>query len=251
MIKTIVVEDEPAVRKEIEWLLSQQGDIELLGTASSVTAAIGLLAESSPQLVLMDVQLIGGTAFDILAKLKSIPFRIIFITAYDHFALRAIKYGAVDYLLKPLDEDELRVALEKVRAGGGVDVTAQDQQLEVVQARAGQVAESLDDQLVLPTMEYIQMLQLKDIVYCKSEGSYTNFFLQDGRTIMVSKALKYYDELLPGRWFLRPHQSYLVNRLCIDRFLKNHAIVLKNKVEIPVSVRRREYVMQHLFQNRP
>lgn len=250
MIKTIIIEDEPAVRKEIEWLVRQEKDLELLGTASSVQGALGLISETNPQLALMDVQLIGGTAFDILARLKDISFRIIFITAYNHFAVKAIKYGALDYLLKPLDEEELHAALERVRADGTDNLQAQQQQLDIVQAQAGQTGGSLEDQLVLHTMEFIQMLQLKDIMYCRSEGSYTNFFLQDGRQIMVSKPLKYYDELLPEQWFLRPHQSYLVNRMCVDRFMKNGSIVLKNHVEIPVSVRRKDYVLQHLVQPR-
>ncbi|GAA0565370.1 LytR/AlgR family response regulator transcription factor [Chitinophaga japonensis] len=249
MIKTIVIEDEPAVRKEIEWLVNREKDLDLLGSAAGVHSALGLIGETAPQLALMDVQLADGTAFDILAKLKEIPFRIIFITAYNHFAVKAIKYGALDYLLKPLDEEELRAALEKVRAEGVGNLEAQQQQLDIVRAYTGQKEESLEDQLVLHTMEYIQLLQLKDIMYCRSEGSYTNFFLHDGRKVMVSRPLKYYDDLLPEKWFLRPHQSYLVNRLCIDRFMKSGAIVLKNKTEIPVSVRRRDYVLQQLVRN--
>lgn len=249
MIKTIIIEDEPAVRKEIEWLVNQEKDLDLLGSAAGVREALGLIGETDPQLALMDVQLTDGTAFDILSRLKEIPFRVIFITAYNHFAVKAIKYGAVDYLLKPLDEEELCAALDKVRAEGVDNLQAQQQQLDIVQAYTGKKEESLDDQLVLHTMEYIQMLQLKDIIYCRSEGSYTNFFLIDGRKVMVSKPLKYYDELLPEKWFLRPHQSYLVNRLCIDRFMKSGSIILKNQVEIPVSVRRKDYVLQRLVQN--
>lgn len=246
MIRTLIIEDEPAVRKEIEWLLKQQTQFMLIGTAMSVSESLILIKATNPELILMDIQLNDGTAFDILNQLEEITFKIIFITAYNHFAVRAIKFGALDYLLKPLDELEFALALNKVFAEGTLDLTLQRQQISMLKLHSGGGESNLESRIVLHTLEYLMILQLKEIIYCQSEGGYTNFFLLDDRRIMTSKPLKFYHDLLPQKWFLRPHQSYLVNISFIDRFLKSGTIVLKNKVEIPVSSRRKDSVLHHI-----
>lgn len=247
MIKTIIIEDEPAILKEIEWLVDKEEDVEVIGNAGTVFGAMELLRKEQPDLVLMDIQLTDGTVFDVLKSLKDINFQIIFITAYNHFAIKAIKFGALDYLLKPLDENELQSALEKVREKQ-FDQSQQQQQLKIANQQIEKEELGLDDQIVLHTIEYLQVLQLKEIIYLKSEGSYTNFVLTGNRKIMVSKPLKYYQDLLPEKWFLRPHQSYLVNTTCIDRYIKTGYIILKDTTQIPVSVRKKEAVVAHLTQ---
>ncbi|ATL49936.1 DNA-binding response regulator [Chitinophaga caeni] len=247
MIKTIIIEDEPAIQKEIEWLVNQEEDLELVGTAGTVFSATELIRTQQPDLALMDIQLTDGTIFDVLQQLDDIPFQVIFITAYNHYAIKAIKLGALDYLLKPLDEKELQEALGKVRAKN-FDPSTQQQQISVAESRLKNEMLSLEDPMVLHTLEYLQVLQLKEIIYLKSEGSYTNFILTGNRKIMVSKPLKYYQDLLPERWFLRPHQSYLVNTTLIDRYIKTGYIILKDKTQIPVSVRKKEAVVQQLTQ---
>lgn len=247
MIKTIIIEDEPAILKEIEWLVDKEEDVEVIGNAGTVFGAMELLRKEQPDLVLMDIQLTDGTVFDVLKSLKDINFQIIFITAYNHFAIKAIKFGALDYLLKPLDENELQSALEKVREKQ-FDQSQQQQQLKIANQQIEKEELGLDDQIVLHTIEYLQVLQLKEIIFLKSEGSYTNFVLTGNRKIMVSKPLKYYQDLLPEKWFLRPHQSYLVNTTCIDRYIKTGYIILKDTTQIPVSVRKKEAVVAHLTQ---
>ncbi|MCE7055201.1 LytTR family DNA-binding domain-containing protein [Algoriphagus sp. AGSA1] len=246
MIRTLIIEDEPAIRKEIEWLIGKEEDLELCGSAANVATALELITRANPELVLMDIQLTDGTAFDVLGKMERIPFHIVFITAYDHYAIKAIKYGALDYLLKPLDETELQAALGKARREH-LDETIQQQQVKIARSQLEKNELDLKDQIVLHTMEYLQLLQLKEIIYCKSEGSYTTFILTDKREIMVSKPLKHYHELLPEKWFLRPHQSYLINTLYIDRYVKTGYILLKDKTSIPVSVRKKEVVLQKLM----
>lgn len=245
MLQTIIIEDEPAIRKEIEWLVNKEEDLELTGTSGTVFGAIEVIRKQNPDLVLMDIQLTDGTAFDVLQGLDSIPFQVIFITAYNHYAIKAIKFGALDYLLKPLDEKELQTALTKVR-GKNFDQTVQQQQISVSSSQFKNEELGLEDQIVLHTMEYLQVLQLKEIIYLKSEGSYTNFVLTDNRKIMVSKPLKHYQDLLPEKWFLRSHQSFLINTTFIDRYIKTGYIILKDKTQIPVSVRKKELVVQKL-----
>ncbi|WP_316807384.1 LytTR family DNA-binding domain-containing protein [Pedobacter agri] len=246
MIRTLIIEDEPAIRKEIEWLLQKETQFNLIGFATSVAESLVLIRATKPELILMDIQLTDGTAFDILDQLEEIPFRIIFITAYNHFAVKAIKFGALDYLLKPLDDAEFKSALSKIITDDENHLAQQKQQISILKSQSGHGESDLDSRIVLHTLEFLQVLQLREIIYCQSEGGYTNFFLTEGRRIMISKPLKFYDELLPEKWFLRPHQSYLVNVLYVDKFLKSGTIVLKDRTEIPVSGRRKDYILQHI-----
>lgn len=246
MIRTVVIEDEPVIRKEIEWLINKEKDLVLMGAAGSVADALELISKCKPDLVLMDIQLVGGTAFDVLQKLDSISFQVIFITAYNHYAIKAIKFGALDYLLKPLDENELHAALAKIREHH-FNETIQHRRIMVTNDLLKKEELGLEDQIVLHTMEYLQILQLKEILYCKGEGSYTNFILTENRKIMVSKPLKYYQDLLPEKWFLRPHQSFLVNTVFLDKYIKTGYIILKDQTQIPVSVRKKEAVIQKLI----
>lgn len=246
MIRTVVIEDEPVILKEIEWLLNKEKDLVLMGTAASVADALKLISTCKPDLVLMDIQLVGGTAFDVLQKLDTFSFQVIFITAYNHYAIKAIKFGALDYLLKPLDENELHAALAKIREHH-FNETIQHRRIMVTNDLLKKEELGLEDQIVLHTMEYLQILQLKEILYCKGEGSYTNFILTENRKIMVSKPLKYYQDLLPEKWFLRPHQSFLVNTVFLDKYIKTGYIILKDQTQIPVSVRKKEAVIQKLI----
>lgn len=244
MIDTIIIEDEPAVRREIEWLIKQEPDFTLVGTATSVASALKLIQTAKPKLVLMDIQLTDGVAFDILDQLEEVNFRVIFITAYNHFAIKAIKYGALDYLLKPLDEAELKTVLKKIVTENNASFE-QKQQLAIAKSQ-GNTESNLETRIVLHTQEFLQVLQLKEILYCQSDGSYTTFYRTDGQKLMVSKPLKYFDELLPDLFFLRPHQSYLVNISYVDKFLKSGLLILKDGTEIPVSGRRKEYIIQRI-----
>lgn len=244
MIDTIIIEDEPAVRREIEWLIKQEPDFTLVGTATSVSSALKLIQAAKPKLVLMDIQLTDGVAFDILDQLEEVNFRVIFITAYNHFAIKAIKYGALDYLLKPLDDAELKTVLKKIVTENNASFE-QKQQLAIAKSQ-GNTESNLETRIVLHTQEFLQVLQLKEILYCQSDGSYTTFYRTDGQKLMVSKPLKYFDELLPDLFFLRPHQSYLVNISYVDKFLKSGLLILKDGTEIPVSGRRKEYIIQRI-----
>ena len=247
-MRTLIIEDEPAVLKELEWLVKQEKQFNLLGTATNVNDALVLIKATGPELILMDIQLTDGTAFDILNQLNQIPFKIIFITAYNHFAVKAIKYGALDYLLKPLDDMELKAVLHRIITENTNGNLHLEEQLAILKNTVDGKENDLESRIVLHTLEFLQVLQLKEILYCQSEGGYTTFFLTEGRKLMISKPLKFYDELLPEKWFLRPHQSYLVNILYVDKFLKVGTIVMKDKTEIPVASRRRDYIIQHINQ---
>ncbi|WP_398455758.1 LytR/AlgR family response regulator transcription factor [Sphingobacterium thalpophilum] len=244
MITVAMIEDEPAIRKEIAYLLEQEKDIEVVGWADSVTTAIKLMEEKQPNIALMDIQLRDGTAFDLLRKLTSIPQNVIFITAYNHYAIKAIKYGALDYLLKPIDQDELKEALQRYRRRSENNPQWMRQ---LSMANSAMHGVELPDNIALTSIHQVRIVAVHDILYCKGDGPYTFFFLNDGTKELISKPLKYYEELLPSPYFLRTHQSYLVNRKYITGVNRSEYIVLKNKEEIPISSRRKNVILNQLF----
>jgi len=244
MITVAIIEDEPAIRREISYLIQQEAHTDLVGWSDSVQGAIALIEEKQPDVILMDIQLRDGTAFDLLNRLNGIPQNIIFITAYNQFAINAIKYGALDYLLKPIDQAELQEALARYRRRSDNNPQWM-QQLSLVRdsMRIGELPESI----ALNSVHHVRIVSVHDIMYCKGDGPYTSFFLNDGTQVLIAKPLKYYEELLPAPHFLRSHQSYLVNRRFISGVNRSACIVLKNKEEIPVSVRRRTSILAQIL----
>ncbi|NML24096.1 response regulator transcription factor [Pseudoflavitalea sp. G-6-1-2] len=240
MIRVMVIDDEPAIRKDMELLMKRQTGFIVVGSCGSVQEARTIIPATQPDLLLLDIELSDGTGFDILQTLDN-PCKIIFITAYHDYAIRAIKYGALDYLLKPVDEEELNEALDKVRKA--ISAVPQPDQLAI--ARQSLQQGGLQNRIVLRSQQYLQIVCFDEIVYCQSDAGYTTFFLTENRKIVVSKSIKEYEELLPA-YFMRPHQSYLVNHHFIDRYHKDGYLVLRQGTEIPVSTRRKDYVIEYL-----
>ncbi|TJZ61503.1 response regulator transcription factor [Sphingobacterium olei] len=243
MIKIAIIEDEPAVRKEISYLVQQEEDVELIGWSDNVSSAIQLIEQNKLDIVLMDIQLRDGTAFDILNKLQHIPQNIIFVTAYNHFAIKAIKYGALDYLLKPIDQIELKEAIDRYRRRRENNPQWM-QQLSLAKHSMG--SNDIPESIALHSVNNIRIIAVSDIMYCKGDGPYTNFFLQNGTKELASKPLKYFEELLPMPYFLRTHQSYLVHRRYISGVQHAEFLVLQNKEEIPISLRRKNFILEQL-----
>jgi two-component system LytT family response regulator len=242
-LKTLIIEDEPAIRKELEWLVSQEKSLQLEGTAHSVERALQVIKEINPHLILMDIQLTDGTAFDILNQLEEPAFHVIFITAFDHFAIKAIKFGALDYLLKPIDNEEFAATIQKLNNKKDTDYS---DQIAIAKEQNEKKAISMTATLCITSVDCLQMIRLGDITYLSGEGSYTQFHLENNKKVTASKPLKYYEDLLPAEFFLRTHQSYVVNKNYVDKYLKTGVLVMKDFSEIPVALRRREYVQDQL-----
>jgi two-component system, LytTR family, response regulator len=244
-LKIIIIEDEPSICKEIEWLVAQQNVLELAGVAHSVMEAVPLIKASNPNLVLMDIQLTDGTAFDILNQIGDINFQIIFITAYNHFAIKAIKYGALDYLLKPIDEAEFSLAIQ--RASKENNPLLYNSQLNLVKDIASQKQIDLNTQICIASSDYLQLVKIGDIMLCRSEGAYTEVFTQNQKKIVATKSLKHYEDILPTQWFVRTHQSYIINKLFVDKIHKSGIIMMQNGQEVPVASRRKDMVIEQLI----
>ncbi|WP_047245767.1 LytR/AlgR family response regulator transcription factor [Maribacter thermophilus] len=242
MIEAIIVEDEFNALNTLDKLIKYtQKDIEVVAKIDNVEDAISFLKKRTPDLVFLDIELIGGNAFQILEALDSIAFKLIFITAYDEFAIKAIKFDTIDYLLKPIDSDELSACLDRFR-----EVFKKEQ---VYKSALDKVAEINDKEiqktLLIKTADAQYFLQIKDIVRCQSDGAYTVFHTVD-KKIMSARNLKYYENILSEHTFVRVHQSHLVNIKYIKTIGSNNTVCLTNDEKIPVATRKKSYLKQVL-----
>lgn len=236
--KIIIVDDEAACRAIIRRFLAMQGpDVQILGEASSVGEGEQLLREKKPDLLLLDVQMEDGTGFDLLDRFPKLTFNVVFTTAHDDFAIRAFRYHAIDYLLKPVDPDELATAIRKAREHQDLK-TFQGQIAELVRT----AADKIFDRITLPTGEGPVFARTNDLVRMETYGNYTFVYLAGGERHLVSRNLKEFEEILPHPEFFRIHQSHLVNTAFVKKFLKEDGgyAVLQDGAKVPVSRRRKD-----------
>lgn len=239
-LKILIVDDEQPVRDMLEKVVAEYCDgVEVCGTAENVKQGIKQIQTLKPDILFLDINLPDGSGFDLLQGLESAPPKTIFITAYDDYAIQAFRISAVDYILKPINIDELVSAVEKCKEQAERE-TLGDKLKILVQ----NLDESKNDEkkLVLKTQESIYIVKVSDIVRCESDHNYTEFYLQNGEKLLVSKTLKEYDSLLSGYGFFRTHQSHLINLNCIARFDKADGgeLILTDNSRVPVAVRKRE-----------
>ncbi|MFK8007934.1 MAG: LytR/AlgR family response regulator transcription factor [Saprospiraceae bacterium] len=238
-----IVDDVAQARATLkEDLANYCPDIEIIGEADGVITGSKLLNKIKPDVVFLDIQLQDGTGFDILEILGNISFQVIFTTASDEFAIKAFKFSAVDYLLKPVDPDELIVAVQKISKVNNSTQENYDLLLNTVKEQ------SAPKRMALHTLEKIHVTEIADIVRCESNGNYTTFYFKDGQKLLVTKTLKEYDQMLSEYKFARVHQSHLINAQQIKEFVKVDGgyIVMRDGSKIPVSLRKKSVVMKLL-----
>ena len=238
-----IVDDVAQARATLkEDLAAYCPNIEIIGEADGVVTGSKLLNKIKPDVVFLDIQLQDGTGFDILEILGSISFQVIFTTASDEFAIKAFKFSAVDYLLKPVDPDELIVAVQKVSKVNHSTQENYDLLLNTVKEQ------SAPKRMALHTLEKIHVTDIADIVRCESNGNYTTFYFKNGQKLLVTKTLKEYDQMLSEYKFARVHQSHLINAQQIKEFVKVDGgyIVMRDGSKIPVSLRKKSVVMKLL-----
>lgn len=236
MYKAVIIEDEHRLREALSILLEMvAGDaVVVVGYAEHVDDAVRLVNRLKPDLVFMDIILKDGTGFDVLQRLDYRGFRLIFTTAYEEYAIRAFKFSAIDYLLKPIDPEELSLAIGRIK--DLQEKVVGEQQLQELQENLQKAPE----RLVLPTLEAMHVVKVEEIVRCETSGSYTTFLLADGRKIIVSKPLKNYEDMLLPPLFFRVHQSHLINIHYIQSYSKEGLIQMKDKTSIPLARTKKE-----------
>ena len=244
MPTAILIEDMPDALELLKRdLKKHHPEIEIIGTAQSVVEAAKLLRKMEPDILFLDIMLGDGTGFDVLEIFPDLNSKIIFVTASDEFAIRAFKFAAIDYVLKPYSDEDLKNAIEKAKK----QLQPNKERLNILKETLA-APEEKPNKISLHTLDKIQIVSLVDIVRCESDSNNTMFFLQDGQKIFVTKTLKYFADMLTNHQFLRVHQSHLVNLDYISAFIKTDGgyLMLKNKQSVPVSVRKKAEVIEVL-----
>lgn len=247
MIKALIIDDEEHCIEVLEKLLAaNEGNlVEVSGRAKTVRDGIESIARLEPDLVFLDMQIGEKTGFDLLRALPEINFEIIFTTAFEKFALQAIKFSALDYLLKPIDGDELNTAImkllnkkSKIKTADKIDLLLQNTQK----------SDELFKKIIVPTFSGFEFMDIRDIIRCESESNYTTIYVKDKQKIVVSKTLKDFEEMLRDYHFFRVHNSHLINLDYIRRYRKGKggSVILMDGTEIDVSTRRKDDFLKKL-----
>lgn len=245
MINACIVEDEAHCLSAIKNALALHADtINVIGETGSVSSAATMIAQKKPDVVFLDVYLPDGTAFDIIEKVGQVDTKIIFTTAHDQFALKAIKYSALDYLLKPIDPGELDLAIEKIERE-----TYKSHQLEKVENLLAGLQKKAN-RLVLHTHEGIELVDVDSIIWLEAENSYTRIHMADRSSLLFSKNLKYFEELLESDLFFRVHHSAIIHMNFIRKYLKEDGglALMQDGSKVPIASRRRMEFLERLAQ---
>lgn len=244
MLHAIIIDDERHAIESLSGLLDIYcPSVAVVGFADSVEDGLALIRRLRPGLVFLDIHIGGATGFELLEQLKNVDFQLIFTTAHSDYAIRAFRYNAVDYLLKPIDPIQLAEAVEKAGKKGAPPLDAR--QLEnLVQSLATKKLEKI----TIASTRGLQFIEIHSIIRIAGDGNYATFYLQNGERAVASKNLKTYQELLPADQFIRVHQSHIVNLRCVAKLLLQDGSVLKlaDGSEVPLARRRREAVMEAL-----
>lgn len=240
-MRTVIIDDEAKGRQALSNFIKKYApELELIGEADDVQAGINLIEKEKPELVFLDIQMPGGTGFELLTQVMFNDFKLIFCTSFEQYAIKAFRFSAIDYILKPIDPDVFKAAVSKALE----NKTENDKQkLEVLNQNQNDLS-----RIALYAADGISIVKIEDIIRCESSVNYTIFYINNGTSIMVTKTLKEYDELLNPMGFIRLHKSHLVNLNYISKYIKGEGgwVELSNGSKIEVSRRKKEVLLQAL-----
>lgn len=246
MIKAILIDNESFVREDVREKLSSyfRKDIVIVAEAVGVKTGLAAIADYQPDLIFLDIHMDDGTGFDLLNQCSHKDFDIIFVTGFDQHAIKAIKVGALDYVLKPIDDDEFNQAVQKA-----VDNYEKENHLEKSLEISSEYFRGVEKKrVILKTTDTVYAIYEDDIIYCRSDGNYTTFYTQQLEKIVVSKPLKQVEEILSENTFIRCHQSYIVNKKHVLKYNKQGVLIVHLDFKVPVSSRRKDYTLKRIFE---
>ena len=241
MLRTLIIDDELSNRQFISGMLEQHfPNVEVIGEAEGVASGLEAIRNLSPDLVLLDIRMEDGEGFDILSQLGAIDFKIIFITAFEEYALKAIKFSALDYLLKPVSLPEMKKAIEK----------AENQIIKDLHVQLAELNTNLQSinnkKIVLRSVDKLQIIPVQDIMHAEADRNYSNFFINNSKKITVSYPLKDYEDMLIEQGFFRIHKSHIVNLAFIESYVKSDGayITLNDGSSLPVADRKKAALLE-------
>lgn len=245
-MKVIIVEDEQSAINLLKEILSSEVQgLEVVGEARNIQEAKKLIKDLEPDLLLLDIELPNGTGFDLLKQLSHLSLKVIFITAHEKYALQAIKMSALDYILKPIDPDELIDAINRVK--NELHNESEHNRLKALLNNQNE-RESAHHKIVLKDKNGFQLFDIQDIIRLEALGSYTQFIINNGQSVLVSKNIKEYDSLLQPHGFFRCHKSHLINLDHIKSYSRHdgETLFLKDESEVPLAIRKKDLLMKVL-----
>jgi two-component system LytT family response regulator len=243
MIKAILIDDETHCRESLSIQLEKYcSEIQLLAQCNSGAEGLDAIAQHQPDVVFLDVEMPTMNGFEMLQQFSRIPFEVIFTTGYDAYAIKAIRFSAIDYLLKPIDKDELIKAVAKVSRKTDHNL---NQQLDILLEKLDN-KHALLQKIALPTLDGFELVSLENIVHCEADSNYTHVVLKHAKKVLVSRTLKEIEELLDGHAFLRVHHSHLVNLNEIVRYIRGEGgyVVMSDNTSITVSRSRKDALLK-------
>jgi two-component system LytT family response regulator len=246
MLKTILIDDEEKARENLLILLNKHcsEDIEVIGEYDNIDMAYQAIHDLKPQLIFLDIEMGRASGFDLLSQFNQYPFKVVFVTAFDHYAIKAIKFSALDYLLKPVAASDLRTAVDKAKKSVELDSGVHFQTLfEFIKN-----PKKKSNRIAIPTQTGYQLISVDQIMYCQAQKEYTFIKLHKGETVVSSFNLGEYEDLLQDYDFFRVHHSYIVNRQYIENYIRGEGgeIVMHGSLRIPVSRRKKDEFLEWL-----
>jgi two-component system LytT family response regulator len=245
-LKTIIIDDEVNAVDFINTIIGEYcPELEVVGKAQNVTEGVRKIMESKPDLVFLDVEMPNGTGFDLLAHFPEKEFDVVFITAFNHYAIKAIKFSAVDYILKPININEFIEAVGRVLQKRSSTSARGNDNFKILMEN---LKTSTPSRLAIPTSDGMEYLNPKEILRIEADRSYSWFFLAGNRKILVSKNLKEFQDLLGDRYFFRSHNSHLINLKYVRRFIRREGgyIEMQDGAHIPISRNRKDLFLTHM-----
>lgn len=237
-MRAVIIEDEERSRIVLENLLQTYCPaVEIVAKADAVSSGVEAIKTHNPDLIFLDVQINGGTGFDLLDKIKDHHPSVIFTTAYDQYAMKAFKFSAIDYLLKPIDIEELKAAVQKAMPSNKNEEDAYKIQNLLTNLKNP----NEDPVLLVSTSEAVEFVRIRDIIRCEAQGAYTQLFLRDHKPVMVSKIIKDFEFLLTDYGFYRVHQSHLINLKEVRKFVKaENYLLMRDGAQIQLARSRKD-----------
>ena len=247
MITALLIDDDDNLRAGMKSLLSRYApEIAILGEADSVKTGTELLLKTEPQVVFLDIHLGDGSGFDLLEEVNKrgkLNSQIVFITAHEQYAIKAFRFSALDFLLKPVDPDELEKVISKIK-----NVLVKSESVAHIDLLLENIRKKVDNfkRIALSTADGIHLFEISDIIRCESEDNYTKFYIKNNKPVLISKTLKEYEDLLTEHGFERIHQSHLINLSYLKSYIKKDGgyVVMADNSNLPISQRKKERLQE-------
>ncbi|MFA5328524.1 MAG: LytTR family DNA-binding domain-containing protein [Prolixibacteraceae bacterium] len=249
MYQTVIIDDDQLARRGLRRILEQNfQEIEILGEADSVATGLSLINEVNPDLVFLDIEMPDGTGFSLLEKLKSVDFKLVFTTSYSDYAITAFKYSAFDYIVKPVLIENVRATIKRI---SDIPILHEKQRVEVLKRNLNHSSNE-DQTIALPEINGFTIVKVKDILRCEGERNYSRIYFINGTSVLVSRTLLDFDNLLVSHGFFRIHRSHLISLKNVNRYLKSDGgmVEMNDKTQLPVSPKFKDELLNRLLYNR-